>query len=149
MPTMTQKEAKEIRAKHPTIAAAARSCGMPESTFTDVLRGKYRTDNKAGCSGKSTPATAPRLGVKSLADFRQTYDRSFIIPGKIRAALKALGSGGWEYEVDFCKRAGVSPHDLSTYREPFSDYFVSLGREGRRAWAGSPGMARAMKEMLP
>ena len=91
-------------------------------------------------------ATVQTVG-KSLADFRNQYDKATIIPAKIKAALKQLG-GGWEYEVDFGKIAGVTAQDLGRFRDQFSDHFVQIGRDGRRAWAGTTTTAKAMREML-
>lgn len=86
---------------------------------------------------------------KSLQEFRQQFDKGFIVPQKIRAGLKAL-AGGWEYEVNFAKLAGVNLSDLAAFRDQFSDYWVALAGEsrGRRAWAATPSLAKAMREML-
>ena len=85
---------------------------------------------------------------KTLSDFRQTYDKSTIVPSKVKAALKALGASGWEYEVPFARSAGVSLADLGNFREMFAEYIVTLNRENKRAWAGSPATAKLMREML-
>jgi len=92
------------------------------------------------------PESVQTVG-KSLAEFRNQYDKATIVPNKIKAALKQLG-GGWEYEVDFGKMAGVSAQDLGRFRDQFSDHFVQIGRDGRRAWAGTTTTAKAMREML-
>ena len=84
---------------------------------------------------------------KTLAEFRATYDKATIVPAKLRAAIKSLGQGGWEYEVQFSHNAGVSLSDLANFRDQFSKYVVAL-REGRRVWAGSPKTAQIMKEII-
>lgn len=84
---------------------------------------------------------------KTLADFRATYDKSTIVPAKIKAGIKALTKHGWEYEVQFAKEIGVSLADLANFRELFTDYFILL-REGRRVWVGSVETAKQMKEMI-
>jgi hypothetical protein len=101
--------------------------------------------------GKSKPVSADHAQIsnrKTLADFRQTYDKTTIVPTKVKAALKLLGASGWEYEVPFARSAGVSLSDLSNFREMFADYIVTLNRENKRAWAGSPATAKQMREML-
>jgi len=101
-----------------------------------------------GGAGKVTPAGVKFNTVpgRTLSEFRSTYDKGTIIPAKVKAALKTLGSG-WEYEVQFAKLAGVSLSDLGNFRDQFSDHVVTL-RESRRAWAGTKATATAMKEML-
>lgn len=84
---------------------------------------------------------------RSLNDFRATYDKSYIVPKKIREALKRLGTGGWAYEIEFVKEAGVTLGDLGGFREQFAEYIVPL-RDSRRAWAGSPSTAKQLREML-
>lgn len=87
---------------------------------------------------------------KSLADFKAAHDKSFIVPAKIKTALAALGSDGWEYEADFNKAAGVSSNDLSAYRDTFAEHIVLIkaGGKERRVWAGSKALAAKMREML-
>lgn len=92
-----------------------------------------------------TKRKEPAVG-KSLKEFRETYDKSTIVPQKIRNGLRMLGQG-WEYEVQFAKMAGVSLADLGMFRDQFSEYVIPL-RESRRAWAGTLGVAKAMREML-
>ena len=101
-------------------------------------------------AGNSRPVSSDHAPVnrKTLADFRQTYDKATIVPNKVRAALKLLGASGWEYEVPFARSAGVSLSDLGNYREMFADYILTLNRENKRAWAGSPATAKQMREML-
>ncbi len=88
-------------------------------------------------------------GAKSLDEFRAAHDKSFLVPKAINEAIAALGEDGWEYEADFQKRTGVSPHDFAAYREQFEDYYVLVGttRTAKRAWAGSKKLAAKMREM--
>jgi hypothetical protein len=90
--------------------------------------------------------TPAKMG-RSLTEFRATYDKATIVPTRVKAALKALGAGGWEYENIFARAAGVSLSDLANFRDAFAAHIVSL-REGRRAWAGSAATAAAMREMI-
>lgn len=97
-------------------------------------------------TGKVTMASKS----KSLADFKSAHDKSFIVPAKIKAGLDKLGSDGWEYELDFCKAALVSPNDIAKFREQFSEQVVLVKQDGRerRVWAGSKALATKMREML-
>jgi hypothetical protein len=94
-----------------------------------------------------SPLTAPMpKGGRSLSEFRNTYDKSTIVPSKLKAAIKALGSQGWEYEVQFIRMAGVSPSDVGNFRDEFAEYIVAT--RDRRVWAGSVKTAQQMREML-
>lgn len=122
--------------KHGTNAAAARALGMPRSTFERRL--KHPT---------APPVAVERKVGKGLSDFRAQHDKDFIVPKKIKTALDALGSG-WEYELEFSRLAGVSATDLNLYREQFADYWLVIGRSGKRAWAGSKSTAESMRAMV-
>lgn len=125
--------------KHGSQNAAARALG--------ITRGKLQRCLYRGSTPDSTTTPKPASG-KSLSDFRNLYDKSTILPKRIAAALKALGPGGWEYEVQFARLAGVSLTDLSTVRDKYDKHVVVLTRDGRRAWAGSAATAQRMREML-
>ena len=85
---------------------------------------------------------------RSLDDFRKTYDKDTIVPGKIRAALEELGGESWEYESEFVRRAGVSYADLGNYRSMFEDHVVTARKDSKRVWAGSPEFAAVLREMV-
>ena len=87
------------------------------------------------------------LSMEELEDFRAQHDKDFIIPQRIEAALKQLGTA-WEYELEFARLAGVGLADLSAYRERYADYWLAVGRSGKRAWAGSKATAARMREMV-
>jgi len=86
----------------------------------------------------------PSKTTKTLADFRSKFDRSVVIPDKIRAALAALAKEGpeaWEYEGEFIKRAMISQSDMGLYRSGFEEHVVvvkDIGRStsgnGRKVW---------------
>jgi hypothetical protein len=101
----------------------------------------------AAAPGATAAAGTPAKMGRSLTEFRATYDKATIVPTRVKAALKALGAGGWEYENIFARAAGVSLSDLANFRDAFAAHIVSL-REGRRAWAGSAATATAMREMI-
>lgn len=130
------KSRKDAIRRHGSVAEAARKEGTPPSTLRHQLK-KAEHDAIAG-----------RKGSKGLKDFRSLFDKSFIIPNRIREGLKNLGPNGWEYEAQFAKASGVSLADLSAYRDEFAEYIVVVNRDGRRAWAGSPKLAQSMREMV-
>jgi len=139
---MTKQEAIDAVRKHGSIRKAATATGVCRKTISAALRAaghEQAVRHAAGVEGT-------RVG-KSIADFRQTYDKATIIPGRVKTALAALGAGAWEYEVQFAKIAGVSLSDLGTFRDQFAAYVVTL-REGRRAWAGTAATAKQMREMI-
>lgn len=149
-----QDEAKliEARKKHPGAGRRilAQVTGLSEKT---VRRWIQKNGSGARPGGKSGAVTLeayknqPGKKGKTLADFRHTYDKSTIVPAKVKAALKELGVTGWEYESQFHKLAGVSLMDLAMFRELFADYIVNL-KDNKRAWAGSTKTANIMREML-
>lgn len=102
----------------------------------------------ATATPKDKPA-AKAVG-RSIEDFKAAYDKSFIVPRKIKEALAKLGDG-WLRELDFAKLAGVNPNDLAAFRASFEeDHVVVLtgSERGKRAWAGSKRTATRMREML-
>lgn len=135
---MTREEAESAVKQHGGVRQAARALGVPRRTMQDRLDG-IPEKQAAQC-------LAAKVG-RSLADFRAEYDKATIIPARIKAGLKALGSG-WEYEVAFAKAAGVSLADLGMFRPQFDQYVVVIRRDGKRAWAGTTATAQAMKDML-
>lgn len=89
-----------------------------------------------------------RPKTKTLADFRAAHDKSFIIPQKIREALKKLGDG-WEYELDFMRLAGLSVTDLANFREQFEGHIVvANGRNPKRVWFGNERIAAEARKMV-
>lgn len=141
-----QEEAKQALKKAGSQRNAAALLGVSKTTFRRRLVGETKTSTE---HPKATiPAKAPATGKKTLADFRKEYDKDFIVPEKIKKALKDLGPDGWEYESVFCKGAGISLSDLAAYREGFSEYVVHLRRDSKRAWAGSKKTAAQMREMV-
>lgn len=92
---------------------------------------------------------APRAVGRSLDEFRKSYDKSHIVPTRIKAALAGLG-GAWMTELEFAKLAGVSVPDLAAYREAYEEHVVVLlgQHKGKRLWAGTKQAAARMREML-
>lgn len=118
--------------------AAARALGISRSTLQHRLKLMPKE-----MPGQSAPA---RTVGRSLAEFRSSHDKAFIIPQKIRAGLAALGDG-WEYEMAFAKLAGVSLGDLSAFRSIFEAHLVVVERT-KRAWAGKASTAEKMRSMV-
>lgn len=144
---MTQAEIekmKAIKAKLPAVGRAvlARLAGVSESQSKDFLKGTAKAK-----TAKVTAIVAVHVKGKTLADFRQVYDKATIVPAKVKAAIKLLGVSGWEYESQFAKIAGVTLSDIGMFRDQFAGHIVSL-RDNRRAWAGSEKTANIMREMI-
>jgi hypothetical protein len=129
---------EQLIEKYGTLAEAARRMGISRSTLADRCKKGPVED---------APENSSRAG-RSLSEFRNTFDKSTIVPAKIREALAKLGPDNWEYEVQFAKLAGVSLTDLATFREMFADYIVHIRRDSKRAWAGSPATAKIMRQMI-
>jgi molybdenum-dependent DNA-binding transcriptional regulator ModE len=140
---LSREEAIELRDKHGGIRAAARAIGVAHSTIAKAINGR----NDVASSISLRPAQPERKGGRSLAEFRSTYDKATIIPAKIKEALKALGNG-WEYEADFARIAKVSTLDLGRFRDQYAAHVVTIGKDSRRAWAGTEKLAQEMRDML-
>lgn len=125
-------------------ADAAKVLGINESSMRKRLQ---RARARFGALKPGPSAVTAKQG-RSLDDFRSQHDKDFIVPRRLRDALKALGPSNWEYEAQFARLASVGLADLATYREQFEEYVVVLGREGKRAWAGSPNLATKMRSMV-
>jgi hypothetical protein len=144
---MTQAEIERLKAakaKNPSAGrrSLAKLAGVSQKQARTFLAGSATIKAvKVATSG------AMVVKGKTLTDFRLAYDKATIIPAKIKAALKALGTNGWDYEVQFARMAGVSNIDLSAFRDQFAGYIVGL-KDNRRAWAGSVKTATLMKEMI-
>jgi hypothetical protein len=81
-------------------------------------------------------------------EFSALYDKSVIVPRKIKAALAALGES-WEPEVDFLRRCGLSTTDFSRFREPFMAHSVTTtGTNPKRIWAGTVKFAAKLRERV-
>lgn len=91
--------------------------------------------------------SVPKAG-NSLDDFRQKHDKSFIVPTKIKEALKKLGNA-WMYESDFIRMAGLSQSDFANFREPFVDDHALVVERTKRVWCGSKAMTEKLREMVP
>jgi hypothetical protein len=105
--------------------------------------------------GEDAPVVAKKMAGRSLADFRATYDKSFIVPQRVKAALAMLAANGdedcWRYESEFVKLAGVSIIDLGNVRSQFGEHVVVLEKRGdssKRIWCGTKAVANKIKEML-
>jgi hypothetical protein len=127
------KTAVALVKKHGTMTEAAKHAKTTRHVIARALRKVAKELDK----GKKKP----------LSEFRALYDKSYIVPNKIKSALKELANG-WEYEVEFAKTAGVTLSDLHAYREQFIDFVVQIEKNGRRAWAGSKSLATQMRKMV-
>lgn len=145
---MTEKtrEAYEALEKYGSQREAAAALGISRKSLRDRLN-RGRTATVSDKKDEPRPKSQSPVLVKTLEDFRNTYDKDVIIPAKIREGIAAL-SGGWAYEQEFVRFAGVSYNDLGIYRDMFADYVVIIKRGERRAWAATPELAEEMRKML-
>ena len=118
--------------------AVAEELGLSKDAVGRAVRRAAKKEAK--------PAASAGAG-RSLDEFKRQYNKDYIVPTKIREALKALGAG-WKYEPEFAKDAGVSLADLGNYRSQFADHVVPLKRDSRRVWAGTVAFADKLKGML-
>lgn len=95
------------------------------------------------------PTTAKTPG-RDLTEFRGSYDKDFIVPRKIEAALAKIGHERWDYNQDFQKLAGVTTNDLALFREQFTDFLVEVGGNGHKKiiWCGSKALATKLRAMV-
>jgi hypothetical protein len=133
------QQAHDAVIRHGSVNAAAKALGVARSTLDSRL--KYKP-----AAGTMPPKEGTKVG-KSLADFRASHDKDFIVPTKIRRALSELGEG-WVYESDLLRLAVVSVSDLALYRDQFSSHWLVVDRSGKRVWAGSKALADKMREMI-
>jgi hypothetical protein len=144
---MDAKFVQKMVKKCGSMTKAAAELGVHQSTVSRCLARYLCLECDSNREVKKASVSKAEVKKKSLSEFRQLYDKSFIIPHRIKEGLKKLGAG-WEYEVDFAKLAGVSLNDLSNYREQFLDFVVLTGKDGRRAWAGTKSFAAQMRQMI-
>jgi hypothetical protein len=137
-------EMVKMRAEGQSYSAIAKKVGVVKSTVQKAF-GAHPDARQTRAGGGAVPA---KKAGRSLTEFRQTYDKDTIIPQRIRAALKAIGHGGWAYETEFTRSAEVSLMDLSAYRDMFAVYVVPIKKDGKRAWAGSKRTADEMRAMV-
>ena len=134
---ITIEEAHKAFDKYGSARAAARALGVHHSTITKRLR-----KDAMGKKQKALQSTG-----KSKADFRDLYDKDYIVPKKISDGLKELGKS-WEYEMEFIKQIGVSVSDISKYREMFSDHVIVIKRDNKKVWVGDKSLASELREMI-
>lgn len=92
---------------------------------------------------------------KSLDVFRNLYDKSVIVPAKLRAGLAKLinnedGGPGYEEDAVFLKSCGLRPQDVTPFLEQFAEYIVMVPQNGhqQRKWAQTPEFAAKLREFL-
>ncbi len=98
-------------------------------------------------------AAKTKPAAKNLDAFRAAHDPNVTVPNKFRegfaSLLKANGSGAWEYEGDFVKRAKLSQTELGKFRAMFSDHMVETkGKSAKRAWFADKDDAAKMREAI-
>lgn len=135
---MTRSEAQAAVRKYGGQNKACKALGIARGALQYALYESKHTG--------SDPAPV-KSSVKSLNEFKQTFDKSFIVPNKIKAQLKKMGAG-WMYEVDFAREAGITLTDVGHYRDKYAEAHVVELRGGRKAWAGKKSVTIQMREMI-
>lgn len=140
---LTQDEALQAIQTHGSISAAARALHISRETVRRRAKGE-------GCSAspEGHERAAPTSIGRTLNDFRATHDKAYIVPTKITEALAKLGDS-WLYEAEFIKACGLTPPDVSAFRDQFADYIVEVRQDGRRrtVWAGTKKFAEQLRGM--
>ena len=131
---MDKAQAVAALKKYGSQAKAAKALGIARQTLQHHLK------------KLPEPSLDSRPG-RSLAEFRAAHDKNFIVPQKIKAALKALGDG-WEYEAQFIRLAGLSQTEMSTFRSLFEEDHVVVVDRTKRVWAGTKAVAAKLREMV-
>ena len=154
---MTEDLAVALMAEHGSYRAAARASGVARTTIQKhhlrAIGTPLRSSRKKNMGVEMASIVAPHASPgeapkgRALDEFRARYDKDYIVPRRIKAGLESLGAG-WEYEVQFARMAGISLADLAAYRDQFAGHCVALGRDSRRAWAGTVKTATEMRSML-
>jgi len=138
------KEMRQMRAEGKSYDEIAQAIGAKRTTVYDAMTGRSRVGEPR--KKVAVQSEGKQVG-RTLTEFRSEYDKDYIVPKKIKAAIKQVGAG-WAYESEFAKLAQVSLADLANYRDMFAEHVVTLREKGRRAWAGSVATAKAMREMI-
>lgn len=146
---MTRDQAQAAMLKHGTQRAAAAALCCSRDTLQRALNRVDNSEPKRGRPlGKTTTYGAPVQGggVRSLAEFKNTYDLETIVPKRVEQTFRQMG-GGWLYEAEFVKEANVTSAQLSMFRDRYADHIVSV-RDSRRIWVGKTAIAEEMRRML-
>jgi len=81
-----------------------------------------------------------------LAGFRKLYDKSLIVPEKIKEKISTyLKEKGWEHDEQFRQVCGIRQVDWRKYRDEFSHLQVRV--DGRLIW-GHPEIIDEMREVV-
>lgn len=126
--------------KHGTLRRAAEALGIPYTTFAD----RVSKARRAALEGAQPGAGRTDIGY-TRADFRERYDKSFIVPRRIREALKKLGQSRYLPEAEFSRLAGVSLPDLGRFRAEFDEDHVVVVERSKRLWCGSKALAEELR----
>jgi 7-cyano-7-deazaguanine synthase in queuosine biosynthesis len=135
---MTRDEAAAAVEQHGSRRKAAAALHCSRHTIDAALAGESKPAAPAG--------PRPKVPVRSMSEFRQTYDLETIVPQRVNAALKEL-AGGWLYVVEFAKLAGVTTTQLSAFRDRYAKHIVAV-KDSRRVWVVRPALAEEMRRMI-
>jgi hypothetical protein len=127
---MTLEDIEAAIRKHGTKTLAAKSFGMNRMQLT----------RKIASLQKQKAPKSQSVGF-TRDDFRSKYDKSFIVPRRIKEALQKLGPTRYLPEADFTRLAGISQTDMAAYRALFEDDYVVVVERTKRLWCGSKTLA--------
>jgi hypothetical protein len=87
---------------------------------------------------------------RSLTAFKNTYDKSIVVPAKIEAALARI-STEYRTSLEFQKEADVSMTELAAFRDQYEDYIVVVKTKDSKPkdiWFGSTELAAEARESV-
>jgi hypothetical protein len=131
------EEVKKAIAKHGGIQPAAAHFKVSHHVIRRVLAegGEHSVPSKP----------TPRAQRKTLGDFQKSFDKSFIVPERIKAGIgKYLHGGFWEHDQNFRELCRVPANLWHRFREQFDEYQIRV--DGKVVWA-EPETIEKMREM--
>lgn len=123
------------------IQAALKKCGGSRTKAARLLKMSYRQlGRRLRASQVAAEQSSSILGL-TRQDFKSKYDKNFIVPKKIKDALKKLGPDRYLPEAEFIRLAGISQTDMGFFRPQFEDDYVVVVERTKRLWCGSKKLA--------
>ena len=128
------------------LTAAARLLGIDRHAVKRRLRKCYEQTGATIPLPVAQVSAKPKANVspRTLNEFKQKYDKSTIIPSKIREGIVTVLSRGWLYDAEFREACGVPPGNWRRFADDFSEYHTK--RDGKIIWA-MPEMIEQMEAM--
>ena len=140
---LTKEQAQAALKKYGSLRAAAKALGVSRKTVR--LRLKGIVPKQPRTTNHDPRTTSPKAVGFTRDDFKRKYDKSFIVPHRIREALKQIGPNRYLPEGEFNRLAGISQTDMAAYREQFEDDYVVTVERTKRLWCGSKALANEFR----